>query len=137
MLLVFFIFNSFSFYLGLIVGVLSILLIEILFIYYFLGLRNDIPRKPQIIESPEYRPLSSRLDIEDMGEVAEEENKNDVKILYRSICEKNRDEEIEKKLYIDQNYYCNCKFNPENIITIAKMRGEAANRYTQNIVYAY
>jgi hypothetical protein len=106
--------------------------LELIFIYHFLGFRsNDIPRKPQIIESPEIRP---RLDeIEEIDDVAEEENKNDVKILYRSICEK-KEEEIVKKLYIDQNYYCNCKFNPENIITIAKLRGEAANRYTQNIV---
>lgn len=133
-ILLLFVLNSFSFYLGMIIGIAMTLIIEILFVYYFFGLSsNDIPTiLPNILESPEVRPISNLMDIEDLLEVAEEENKNDVRILYKSIC--HRDEEIVNKLYIDQNFYCNCKFNPENIITIAKMRGDTAYKFTQNIV---
>jgi hypothetical protein len=132
---IFFIFNSLSFYIGLLIGIMLTLLLEIYFVYYFLGFSsNDVVIPMPLIDSPKIGPISEMIDVEDLAEVAEEENKNDVKILYRSICDKNREEGFVKKIYVDQNYYCKCKFNPDNITSIAKLRGDSANKYAQNIV---
>ena len=118
------------------VGIIFTLSIELVVLYFFLGLRSSNFVKQEIIKIPEDNKFESDIPCEDVCDVAEEENKNDLKILYRSVVEKYNFHDANNlaNLYIDHNYYCVCKFSPENFINILKLRTEVGSNFSNNIV---
>jgi len=129
------IFNSIIFILGIIVGIILTILVEIIVLYFFLGLRSSNIIRQEVNKLPEEIKLCD-ISCEEVCEVAEEENKNDLKIFYRSVVEKSpiKDDHKLENLYIDHNYYCVCKFSPENFINIIKLRTEVGSNFSNNIV---
>jgi hypothetical protein len=128
----YFTYTNLSFISGFIIGVICILCIEIIILYYYLGMKVSTNQQPEQAISNQVPPPI----IEDNDEVAEEENKNDIKIIYRSLKKNKSSKKLEhlSNLYIDQNFYCCCKLNSDNFEKPIRVRIDDINNFTRNIV---
>jgi hypothetical protein len=121
---------NFSFLLGFFVGVISLLIFGIIFLSKYLGLNFDKKTLlPSTVPPQRSNPVPTAFYTDD--DVADEENKNDIRILYKSkIINSHKNKFDLNNLYVDQNLYCQCKLNPENFDMILNAKIQTINKFT-------